>query len=93
MPFISSDKIEKIKEQILFFLFTNYPKSFFTKEISQEIARDEEFTKKILIDLEKNHFVIKINKNSFGRDYKKRIKWRLSNSLYEIYKEKSSNIS
>ena len=84
---ISDIKREKISEQILAFLYSNNPKSFFTSHIAQEIARDEEFTKSLLINLKKKKLVIEINKNSQGINYLKRSRWKLSESSYNLYKK------
>ena len=87
MPKISSQKIEKISEQILSFLFKTFPKQIFTSEIAQELARDEELKKKLLLQLEKKKLIIKINKNPQGINYSRRLRWRISNKTYEIYKK------
>lgn len=84
---ISENKKQKISEQILAFLYSNNPKSFFTSHIAQEIARDEEFTKSLLIDLRKKKLVIEIKKNSKGIDYVRRLRWKLSEHSYSIYKK------
>lgn len=90
---ISKEKREKISEQILAFLFFNSPKPIFTFYIAKEIARDEEFIKSLLTELEKKELVIKINKNSQGVIYKRRIRWKLTNKAYKAYKSAySSNI-
>ncbi len=88
MPQISKEKQQKISEQILYFLFTISPESRFTSEIAKEIARDEEYTKKILLDLKKNSLIIEINKNSKGTSYIKRQRWRLSKEVFQIYKNR-----
>jgi predicted transcriptional regulator with HTH domain len=87
MPKISQQKIEKISEQILSHLFSIFPKQIFTSEIAKELARDEEFTKKLLKDLEKKELVIKINKNPQGSQYSRRKRWRISNKAHKIYKQ------
>jgi predicted transcriptional regulator len=87
MPKISKQKIEKISEQVLLFLYSEFPKQIFTSKVAEELARDEEFVKKILIDLEKNGLVIKIDKNSLGYQYSRRLRWRISNKAHEIYKK------
>lgn len=87
MPKISKDKREKIKEQILYFLFLSFPKQLFTSDIAKEIARDEEFTKKILFELEEKGLVTKINKNSKGVIFRSRIRWRISQKAYAVYKK------
>lgn len=91
MPLISQTKKDKISEQILHYLFTVSPESPFTSTISKEIARDEEFTKTLLKDLKAKNLIIEVNKNSQGIDYAKRQRWRLSNQIFEIYKQKTSN--
>jgi len=83
---ISKQKREKISEQALLFLYSINPKPAFTSHIAQEIARDEEFIKKILLQLKNKELVLEIKKNPKGRDYKRRSRWRLSNKAYQAYK-------
>lgn len=87
MPTISQQKKDKISEQILHHLFSISPAAAFTNAVAQEIARDEEFTKAILTNLQSKKLVVEIKKNNKGLDYKQRQRWRLSNSAYEIYKK------
>jgi predicted transcriptional regulator with HTH domain len=93
MPSISKEKRERIQEQIISFLYSSFPKQIFTSDISQELARDEEFIKKLLLDLEKKQLVTRISKNSNGDEYLRRIRWRISNQAYEIYKKSQTNNS
>ena len=86
MPKISEQKIEKISEQILYYLYSIFPKQVFTSDIARETARDEEFTKYLLKELEKKELVIKINKNPQGFQYSRRLRWRISNKAHKIYK-------
>lgn len=83
---ISNQKKEKISEQILAYLFSIAPKPTFTSYIAKEIARDEEFVKNLLIELKKKKLVDEIKKNPKGVNYSKRIRWKLSDTAYEIYK-------
>jgi predicted transcriptional regulator with HTH domain len=85
MPKISNKKTQKVQEQILHFLFSKFPRQIFTSHIAEEIARDEEFTKKLLIDLEKKGLVVKINQNPSGLRYSRRLRWRISNKAHTIY--------
>ena len=62
MPQISKEKRDKISEQILAYLFNQSPESKFTSTIAKELARDEEFTKKLLMELQKQKLIIKIKK-------------------------------
>jgi len=87
MPKISKQKIEKIYEQILFYLYSIFPKQLFTSDIAKELARDEEFIKDLLKDLEKKELVVKIDKNSQGFQYSRRLRWRISNKAYNTYKK------
>jgi hypothetical protein len=86
MPKISDQKKEKISEQVLSHLYSVFPKQIFTSEVAKELARDEEFMKDILFDLEKKQLVKKIDKNSQGIQYSRRLRWRISNKAHEIYK-------
>ena len=58
----------------------------FTSKIAQEIARDEEFVKKLLLNLKEKKLIIEIKKNSKGIDYLRRSRWRLSDEVYNSYK-------
>ena len=82
---ISNQKREKICEQILAHLYTISPKSIFTSDIAKEIARDEEFIKKLLIEMRDKKILTEIKKNSQGNLYLRRSRWRLSDSAYTSY--------
>ena len=90
MPRVSVKKRDKIAEQIIHQLFEIAPAALFTSEIAESIARDEEFTKAILLELVKKKVAVLISKNSAGKSYLKRRRWRLSNEAYEIYKQRQS---
>jgi len=83
---LSQEKIDKITEQILFFLYHTFPDQPFTSKIAREIARDEEFVKRLLFDLKEKGLIIPIRKNSKGISFNRRIRWRLSSRTYEAYK-------
>jgi predicted transcriptional regulator with HTH domain len=85
---LSSNKRDKIAEQILSYLFHSFPNTPYTAEIAREIIRDEEFVKRLLLDLTEKGFVVPIKKNNKGDPFLKRSKWRLSNKVYEVYKSK-----
>jgi predicted transcriptional regulator with HTH domain len=87
MPVVSKEKKDKISEQILHHLFTLSPESRFTSEIAKEIARDEEFTKSLLLDLSRKKMIVEVNKNKAGVQYVKRQRWRLTNQVFEAYKK------
>lgn len=87
---ISSKKREKISEQILSYLYSINPKSIFTSQIAEEIARDEEFVKKLLLKLNKQNLVVQINKNPQGIPYLKRSRWKISDAAYQAYNQHQS---
>ncbi|VVB80156.1 Uncharacterised protein [uncultured archaeon] len=87
---ISKLKRDKIAEQILAHLYTLSPSSVFTSYIAKELARDEEFTKKILTDLKKKKLVLEIKKNPNGVDYLRRSRWKLTPDVFEVYKKKQA---
>jgi len=84
---LSKEKRNKISEQILGLLFTRSPQAMFTAHIAKEMARDEEFIKRLLTELKLKKLVEEIKKNSFGIRYLKRSRWRLSDKAYLAYKQ------
>ncbi len=85
---ISQEKKDRITEQIISFLYQKFPEQPFTAEIAREIARDEEFIKRILFNLKEKDLVISILKNKQGESFSRRIRWRLTNKVYDIYHSK-----
>lgn len=84
---ISKEKQDKIKEGILALLFQQSPKSLFTAYISRELARDEEFIKKLLLELKQKRFVVAVQKNPKGKQYSRRIRWGISPRIYNEYRK------
>ena len=83
---ISEKKKEKISEQILSYLYSINPKSIFTSQIAEEVARDEEFIKNLLLNLKKRSLIVEIKKNPKGTPYIRRSRWKLSDIVYAAYK-------
>lgn len=88
---ISDLNKQKISEQILAYLYSVNPKAVFTVQVAQELARDEEFIKQLLINLKKKGLVIGIKKNSKGILYVRRTRWKLSDKTYIAYKSSQQN--
>lgn len=84
---ISKEKKDRISEQILAFLYSESPKTIFTYHIAKEIARDEEFIKKLLLELKERRLVIEVKKNPKGSVYLRRSRWGLSEIAYNSYKK------
>jgi predicted transcriptional regulator with HTH domain len=89
---LSQQKKDRIIEQILSYLYQIFPKEPFTAQIAKEIARDEEFIKRLLLELYEKKIVIVIKKNKTGVPFSRRLKWRLTNKVYDIYHSKQHNI-
>ena len=85
---ISEEKKNRIIDQIIHYLYQSFPCYPFTAEIAREIARDEEFIKKLLLELKDRNIVISIKKNNKGIIFSRKIRWKLSNKIYEIYHSK-----
>jgi len=85
---ISQDKKNKIKEQILSFIYQVFPEQPFTAEISREIARDEEFIKRLLFELKEDNILVPIRKNKKGEIFSRRLRWKLTNKVYDIFNQK-----
>ena len=83
---ISEVKKEKISEQILSHLFSVSPRAIFTSYIANELARDEEFTKSLLLNLKEKKLVLEVKKNKEGIPYIRRSRWKLSDRAYSAYK-------
>lgn len=85
---ISQEKRDKIKEQILLLLYHSFPTQPFTAEIARDLARDEEFIKILLVELKEKGLVLLIRKNAQGETFSRRLRWRLTNKVYEIYQQR-----
>ncbi|MBR9705760.1 Rrf2 family transcriptional regulator [Candidatus Pacearchaeota archaeon] len=85
---LSQAKQEKIAEQILSHLYHVFPDQPFTAEIARDLARDEEFIKKLLFELKDKSLVVSIRKNNKGVPFTRRVRWRLASRVYDIYKTK-----
>ncbi len=87
---ISEEKRKKISEHILAFLYSNTPKPLFTSFIAKEAARDEEFVKKLLLELKNKNLVVEIKRNPKGKPYLRRSRWKLSDAAYQAYNNKQA---
>jgi hypothetical protein len=85
---LSQTKKDKISEQILSLLYASFPGQPFTAEVAREVARDEEFTKRLLFDLAEKGLVIPVRNSSSGEVFIRRLKWRLSQKVYDVYRSK-----
>jgi len=86
MSQISKKKVDKIKEDVLSVLFEAGLRGMFTKQISDEIARNDEFVLKLLLDLEKQNIVKQIRNTKKGTQFIRRKQWTMTDKAYETYK-------
>jgi len=84
---LSKQKRDRISEQVLSHLYHNFPRAFFTAELAKETARDEEFIKAMLLELQDKKIVSCIKKSSEGVLYSRRMRWTLSPKAYDAYKQ------
>ena len=89
---LSKQKRNKIAEQILAHLYHSFPEQLFTAQISRELARDEEFIKRLLLQLKEKGLLISIKKNKKGIFFVRRIKWQLSPNAYQAYHQKINGL-
>jgi DNA-binding IscR family transcriptional regulator len=87
---VSEEKRKKISEHILAFLYSNTPKPLFTSFIAKEAARDEEFVKKLLLEMKTKNLVVEIKRNPKGKPYLRRSRWKLSDVVYQAYNNKQA---
>ena len=87
MTKISKEKQDKIMSNIINTLYQNSPQALFTSAISNIEIRDEEFIKKLLLELKEKKLVVEIKKSPEGLDYIRRSRWRLSEKAYTAYKK------
>jgi len=83
MSKLSEEKVKKIKEQVLVELYHQGLKPLFTSEIASLLVRDEEFVKKLLLELKKDGLVVEIDKSASGNKYSKWRRWRLSDKAHK----------
>lgn len=81
MSKISKGKADRIKENILQYLFDESPKSLFTYQIAEEQTRDKEFILKLLLELEDRKLIRQTQK-----DFTRKRKWTLTDEAYSAYK-------
>lgn len=84
---ISKQKRDRISEQILSHLYHNFPSAFHTSSVAKELARDEEFIKQLLLELQDKKLVSCIKKSPEGILYSRRCRWSLSPKAYSAYKQ------
>lgn len=71
MPGLNKSNEKRIKEQIIQYLYENYPNSYTSKRIGKELIRNNEFTARLLKELEEAKVVaVNQNKSKFFKYYR-----------------------
>ena len=78
---LSSKTTGKLKDDIISILYENQLNPLLTVEISNELRRDKEFTKKLLLELKEQGILNEIKKNNKGKNYLKRSKWIIKQEI------------
>ena len=86
---LSTNTIKKIKEQILSELYHSSPKAPYTNQLANLIIRDDEFTKKLLMEMEKENLVEQIKKTSKGYQTIRRSRWKLTKNVLKAFESQS----
>lgn len=83
---LSTKTIQLLKDDIISILYDQPLRPMFTNQIANELRRDNEFTKKLLLILKKEGLVEPINKNHKGQEYLTHTKWRIPPKVLKAYK-------
>ena len=83
MSLISDNKKEKIKMDILRFLYDEYPKMLYTYEVADALTRNDEFILGLLIELRDKKAVHWIEETKGGKIKRK---WGMNELIYKTYK-------
>jgi len=84
---LSNKTIKLLKDDIVSILYENSLKSMFTNEIATELRRNNEFTKKLLLDLKKDGLVEEVGKNKKGQTYLRNKKWRIPSKVLKAFEK------
>ena len=84
---LSSRTINLLKDDIISIIYENQLKPLLSIEIANELRRDKEFTKGLLLELKKQGILKEIKKNNKGKDYIKRSRWAIKKEVISKYNE------
>ena len=84
---LSEKTMKALKEDILSILYERPLIPLFTYKVAQELRRDNEFTKKLLMMLQKEGLVEEIDQGNRGKFLARR-KWKIPQKVLEAMKTK-----
>jgi len=85
---LSKKTIQLLKDDIISILYDRSLEALFTNEIAREIRRDNEFTKKLLLELKKESLIEQVKKNKKGQEYLTHTKWRIPFKVLKAFNDK-----
>jgi len=83
---LSNKILNLLKDDIISILYENILNPPLTMKISNELRRDKEFTKKLLLELKEQGIITEIKKNNKGKNYIKRSRWAIKQEVLEKFK-------
>ena len=78
---LSSRILNLLKDDIISILYENNLNPLLTIEISNELRRDKEFTRRLLNELKEQGIITEIKKSNKGKNYIKRSKWAINQEV------------
>lgn len=84
MSLISDNKKEKIKMDVLRFLYDEYPKMLYTYEVADALTRNDEFILSLLMELRNKKAVHWIEETKGGKIKRK---WGMNELIHNTYKK------
>jgi predicted transcriptional regulator len=85
MSKLSQKTFDRVCENILSVLYERYPIPVSALELSEELARDNEFVSRVLVYLQGRKLVERVETGKSGEPYEKWVKWKLSKNVKNSY--------
>ena len=84
---LSKKTVELLKDDIISILYERSLVPMSAYEICVELRRNNEFTKKLLLELEEDGLVREVGKNSDGRVYLRNKKWMIPAKVLKAFEK------
>jgi len=84
---LSEKTIKLLEDDIISILYENSLNALFTNQIADELRRNNEFTKKLLLELKKEGLVEEVVKNKKGQEYLRNKKWRIPSKVLKAFEK------
>ncbi len=77
--------VDLLKDDVVNILYENALKPLFTNEIAMLLRRDNEFTKRLLLDLKGMGLVEEVKLNKRKKQYIRRIRWKIEKEVLKKF--------